>query len=136
MKFKTLITLSLALLMLFTLATPALAVGLGGGGKLNAEGEESGNGAYVLKVTDINELKVTIILIGAEPSYIYNVLVFYTETNNSYIGDIETDEKGNGRFTWISPPEFWGINTHTFVIKLAVGPDIHYTSDPSTVTFR
>jgi len=110
MKSKVIISLLLALVMLFALATPALAgkpvgdtlvpnTGLGG-----AEGAEVNNYecSAKIQVTHTNELKVTVVIKGAIASAEYRI-----EVHDQSKGwctphwHLTTDSRGNARGSYI-----------------------------------
>jgi len=143
MKSKILISLLLALLMVGTLAAPALADPPAGAGKLNPEGDESGKGVYVLQTTPDDELRIIVVLNGAEPNQTYTILLWWQlwkpipPRPSHHPGDITTDEKGNGRFVYISEDGGWGSGTtKTFQLNLGPWETPNYIGDPVTVTFK
>ena len=136
MKSKILISLLLALLMVGTLAAPALADPPAGAGKLNPEGDESGKGVYVLQTTPDDELRVIVVLNGAKPNQTYQILLWWN-SDSWHPGAITTDEKGNGRFVYISEDGGWGSGTtKTFQLNLGPWETPNYIGDPVTVTFK
>ncbi|MFC2069133.1 hypothetical protein ACFLTP_09050 [Chloroflexota bacterium] len=107
MKSKTLISLSLALVMLFTLATPALA-GPPHRETLLAVGEPTApTQKSAAQATHNNTVKVTIVLKGATENQLYYVYVKHV-FNSTYheAGSFQTDGKGNARYR--------GFTTDTF----------------------
>ena len=101
MKSKVLVSLLIALVMLFTLAAPALA-GKPTRGTLNAINTESGTAKYALQAAKDGSLKVTVTLIGAQPDYSYYAYVEWRWAGNLTadgtfgVGDIMTSSKGRG----------------------------------------
>jgi hypothetical protein len=98
MKSKVIISLTIALLMLVTLATPALADRASG--SLTPQGGEPGIGKYSIRTTHDNYLKVTVSLRGAMPDATYKVHVYsaaplYFEMAGTFM----TNKKGSGRFS-------------------------------------
>jgi hypothetical protein len=118
MKSKVLISLLLALVMLFTLATPALA---GKPVKDDRFEEEYGTVPdpysqvkVTMQATHDNHLKVTIVLKGAQPGSTYEVQV----TGGGVLDNptFEINDRGVGRFTGITsnayPSGNWTVRAY------------------------
>lgn len=152
MKSKTLIALLLALLMLGTMAIPVLAVGKQAGQAIFPQGEESGHGAYILRVSPDNDLTITIYLIRAKPNQTYYGNLWWNCTEGSPPGDswgftvvepFVTDEKGNCFYTATTDGFSSASGPITFCMMTLHEPgdtippfEFRYTSNPITVTFN
>ena len=133
------LALVLALVMLVTLATPALARPLRG--DLVPLNEPIGTGKYVLQVTHDNHLKVTVTLSGAETNDEYFVYL-YSQTNPDYppvysgfLGVLETNGRGNGRLSWVSPTNFT-LGDWDFDVRVALDAVYEFHSDYDLITFE
>jgi hypothetical protein len=98
MKFRVLVALSITLLMVFTLVTPALA----GSSKLSLDpvsgSGEVGTGTATLRATHDDYCKVSVVLQGASSYKVYNVSV-YDGINYRWAGSLVTDADGDARFS-------------------------------------
>jgi hypothetical protein len=105
MRFKTLIAVTLALVILVTLAAPAFA-GKPSRGQFQYYGDplEQGAEKITLQATHDNHLKVTVVLKGATPGNLYTVLVTGGSTFNS--PNFRINDRGVGRWS--------GITTQTY----------------------
>ena len=98
MKFKVLVSLLLAALMLGAVVTPVLADRAAG--NLQPLGGEPGTGKYSMRATNGNHLKVTVSLKGATADSTYVVKVWSSDLGYyEQAGTFMTDSKGNGRFS-------------------------------------
>lgn len=99
MKFKTLIAVPLALLMVFTLATPALA---GAPEKetldpLDADNHPISKGKVSVQVTHDNYVKVTVVLVGANVGTTYTAHIYVSPYGTEDIGTFVIGSNGRGR---------------------------------------
>jgi len=116
MKFRTIIALSLVLILFATLATPALAgrpirstYTYPAGNLVQPEGATAD---YALQVTHDNRIKVTIVLHGAapatgseEPVPLHYGLYLRDTTSTIdeyYLGNFWTNDKGNARYSGVT----------------------------------
>jgi hypothetical protein len=127
MRFKVVVALSLALVMLVTLATPALAAAPQKGGFAIYPPETADRAIYSLQATHDNDLKVTVVLRGASPSTQYRVILMWgtggVPGNGVALDYVTTNERGNLRYTIKQGP--WG-GVRNFQLKLLKAP---YTPD-------
>jgi len=140
MKFRTIIALSLVLILFATLATPALA------GRPTRSTytysaaylvqPEGATADYALQVTHDNRIKVTIVLDGAAPAtgseepvplHYGLYLRDTTSTINQpkyYLGNFWTNDRGDARYTGVSVPldinEVAERNFYLFVVRESV----------------
>lgn len=150
MKSKILVSLLLALAMLFSIAAPALAGGPSKGGMARySDNEPSGWGKYALQATRDNDLKITVVIRGATPDKTYQMVLWHTDNpseppypdGGSYVlGIVTTDGRGNLRYsekfgdTFPPGPEY-------FQIQLLQSPydpdeDTCFLGIKATVTFK
>jgi hypothetical protein len=98
MKFKVIVSLLLAVLMIGAVVTPVLADRAAG--DLEALASEPGTGKYSIRTTNGNHLKVTVSLKGATADSTYVVKVWSSDlAYYAQAGTFMTDSKGNGRFS-------------------------------------
>ncbi len=147
MKFKIIISLILAVVMLVTLATPALA-GRPAKGYLTPYADEVPPGAfgkYAFQATHDNYLKVTVVLRGAQPNTIYWLQLWYgnetpySDGNSWAYQAVMTNERGSLRYSQILD-EVWG-GTQYFQLQVMAFPynyldDTAYMSGIETFTFN
>jgi len=140
MRFKVGMALALALVLLFTVATPALA---GAPGKGHFTSYAPADVAkYSLQATHDYDIKVTVVLRGATPNTKYEVSLDYgsdTPTDgNAFIGDFTTDGKGNIRY--VVKDTGWSPGTLNYQLKLLEDPygltNLAFVGDIETLTFK
>ena len=101
MKSKVLISLLVALVMLFTLAAPALA-GKPIKGDFNRLAGTSGHGSYSFQVTHNNDLKITCVIRNYEPNTDLQASIGLGEEEVTLwlpLDYVSTDARGNLRYT-------------------------------------
>ncbi len=145
MRLKGLIALSLALVMLVTLATPALAGRPAKGVLTIYPPETADTNNYSLQATHDNDIKVKVVLRGASPSTQYQVLLFWGmgtgDPGNSVVLDnATTDERGNLRY--VTKYAGWSPGTtRNFQLKLLRSPyaypaNLAFVGQIETFTFK
>jgi len=98
MKFRTLIALSLALVMLLTLASPVLA-DRGRGSMLNMQTWDQ-TGTFTLSTTHDNQVKVAVSMTGMGPGD-YNVRLQY-DSQWVIIGSSTVSKRGTYKFSGVT----------------------------------
>ena len=143
MKSKLVISLLLAVLMLGTLVTPVLADRAAG--YLTNQASEPGIGKYSIRTTHDNYLKVTVSLRGAMPNTTYKVLVYSSQLGYfEQAGTLETNKKGNGRFSGFAiigggdtNPKVFNAGNCVFSIHVyRLANQKFYSSPEDEVTFK
>ena len=140
MKSKIIVSLLLALVMLFTLAAPALA-GRPQKGMLQQEGSETGTAKFACQATHDNRVKVTIVLKGGyiknDKYFVFIVEPFLDETDPlkyREAGWIMTDSNGDARryrgITELS--KAWGPGTYDLKVYLVS----NYTAPADSLLFQ
>jgi len=129
MKSKLLISLLLAVVMLVTLATPALAAKPEKGHLMRQSGEPSGYGKYSFQATHNNDLKFTVVIRDATPNKDYRLYVWHSSTPNPYpdgdaysVANVTTDDRGNLRYTGILPDPGAFFGSEYFVMQVRRDP--------------
>lgn len=150
MKSKILVALLLALVMLFSIAVPALAGAPSKGGMARyGDNEPSGWGKYALQATHDNDLKITVVIRGATANKTYEMLLWQTSSpsetpypdGGSYVvATVTTDGRGNLRYSEKFGDTF-GAGTEYFQIQLLQSPydaddDICFLGTKATVAFK
>ena len=131
MKTKIFISLLFALVLLLTLAAPALAAAPIKG-DLQVVMGENGTGTYSLQVTHDSRVKATVVLHGATTGS-YKVYVAIvgdgsapTQTNKG-IQYFDTNDKGNGRFSGTTNPFDSGNYTVWIRVDHLPGSYLYYS---------
>jgi hypothetical protein len=120
MKSRITISILLAVLMLGTLATPALAgAPVKGSFGLTDPTNHPGEGKLSLQITRDNYLKVTAVVKGAKPGNQYDVYVYvsgYGPSEN--LGTLEISKNGRGRFSgFTNRNDYAGIQSVTVDLR-------------------
>ena len=143
MRLKIFIALSVAIIMLVTLAMPVLADRAAG--TLHNESGVTGIGKYSIRTTHDNYLKVTVSLRGAMAETEYRVWV--SASGISYwreAGRFTTNARGSGRFSGFatiagtSNPDPRVFDPGDVAFRVYLFPDANYDfySDAATVHFK
>ena len=152
MKFKAIIALSLALLMLVILTTPALARPYRAYLVVETEAtvpEPDGvTGQYTAQVTHNNQVKVTIVLKGALPNAHYWVMV-QDRTYGGFApaGEFYTNDKGQARSRGITniaqggeseEGYYSGFHQMSIIVSFGNGTltELHFSADLQDVYFK
>jgi hypothetical protein len=139
MKPKILISLLLALVMLFTLAAPTLA-GKPVKGDFNRLAGTSGYGRYSFQVTHNNEVKIRCVIRDYEPNTELQVSLgvgIASVTVWLFLDNVSTDARGNLRYTTTK-----AINTDYVKVNVRLlhdpygGGDISFIGNEQTLTFN
>jgi hypothetical protein len=110
MRFKTLIAVTLALVILVTLAAPAFA-GKPSKGEFQVYGDPLAQGEekITIQATHDNHLKVTVVLKGATPGNLYTVVASGGGTFNS--PNFRINDRGVGRWSGITTQTYTSATT-------------------------
>jgi hypothetical protein len=132
-KSRVIIALSLALVMLLTLAAPALAKPVTG--TMTPFGGVSGTATYALSATHSDNLKVNIVLKGVAQVQ-YQVWIVDSDGNEISVGDnFWANARGIARFTAVTTQAFSNSDS-PFKIRVGqVGVGAKFWVDSVAVTF-
>jgi len=148
MKHKVLLSLLLAVVMLFTLAAPALAKPIKGT-LTNFLAPAEATGKYSHRVTRDNYFKVTVAIVGGLPNTEHTVSVYSSGLSNpdgivyqEVVGVFTTNSGGRGRLSGFATIDGVGTGRKEFTtgdwlidIRVTANFDLQFNSDNDWVTF-